>query len=280
MWTPICIVSSAAWNGQAKCLCRSMEKFLWTPTPVLLMFIMQHLLCTVLQITIFVLFEYPLLQPLVNMSLNARFTRNRMCMKTYTHIYVARTCEYIWNICEFLGNNYCIPKRWPMGSLQQSLPHWLKPLVTPLSSRNLFLYWRFRLTALTHFYSNTDHTWRIRKGRDVRKSDACAQKTHRTHAVCIQLYSTKIGKFSENKQIFKSERHELPFHEHLQFSNTIRHGSCTDCQQRLLAEFHVSSCSFCVTTMPAPRAFSAWTCAVFLIIKLFQHSTSYFFRFR
>jgi len=37
------------------------------------------------------------------------------------------------------------------------------------------------------FYSNADHTRRIRKGRDVTKSDACAQKSHRTHAVCIQL---------------------------------------------------------------------------------------------
>jgi len=63
------------------------------------------------------------------------------------------------------------------------------------SSRNLFLYWRIRLTALTHFYSNADHTTRIRKGRDVTKSDACAQKTHRTHALCIQLNrSEKIGR--------------------------------------------------------------------------------------
>jgi len=68
-------------------------------------------------------------------------------------------------------------------------------------------------------------------------------------------YSIKIGKFSENKPIFKSERHELLFHEHLQFSNTIWHGSCTYCQQRLMAAFHVSSCSFCVTIMPAPRVF-------------------------
>jgi len=41
MWTPIFIVSWAVWNGQAKWrLCRSMEKFLWTPMPVFLMFIM------------------------------------------------------------------------------------------------------------------------------------------------------------------------------------------------------------------------------------------------
>jgi len=35
------------------------------------------------------------------------------------------------------------------------------------------------------FYSNADHTRCIRKGRDATKSDACAKKTHRTHAVCI-----------------------------------------------------------------------------------------------
>jgi len=35
------------------------------------------------------------------------------------------------------------------------------------------------------FYSNVDHTRRIKKGRDVTKSDAYARKTQRTHAVCI-----------------------------------------------------------------------------------------------
>jgi len=73
----------------------------------------------------------------------------------------------------------------------------------------------------------------------------------------------KIGNFSENEQIFKSERHELLFQEHLQFSNTIRHGSCTDCQQRLLAASQVFSCSFCVTARPAPHVLSAWTCVCF-----------------
>jgi len=35
MWTSICIVSSAVWEGQAKRrLCRSMEKFLRTSMPV------------------------------------------------------------------------------------------------------------------------------------------------------------------------------------------------------------------------------------------------------
>jgi len=40
----------------------------------------------------------------------------------------------------------------------------------------------------------------------------------------------KIGKFTENKQIFKSEHHILLFYAHLQFSNKLRHGSCTECQ--------------------------------------------------
>jgi len=55
----------------------------------------------------------------------------------------------------------------------------------------------------------------------------------------LWCYVIKIGKLSESKPIFKSERHE-----HLQFSNTIRHGSCTECQQRLLAAFQVSLFSF------------------------------------
>jgi len=55
----------------------------------------------------------------------------------------------------------------------------------------------------------------------------------------LWCYAIKIGKYSESKQIFKSE-----CHEHLQFSNTIRHGSCTECQRRLLAAFQVSSYSF------------------------------------
>jgi len=49
---------------------------------------------------------------------------------------------------------------------------------------------------------------------------------------------TSLVLCNENRKIFrkltiiKSERHE-----HLQFSKTIRHGSCTDCQQRLQAAF-------------------------------------------
>jgi len=95
-------------------------------------------------------------------------------------------------------------------------------------------------------------------------------------------YAIKIAKVSENKQIFKSERHELLCHEHLQFSKTIGlpQESCTDCQQRLLAAFQVSSCSFCVPSNPAPCVFRRGPVFVLLIIKLFQQSTSYFFEVR
>jgi len=88
----------------------------------------------------------------------------------------------------------------------------------------------------------------------------------------LWCYAIKIGKFSEIKKIFKSERHELLFHEHLQFSNAILglpHRTCTDWQQRLLAAFQVSSCSFCVTSDPVPRVFSAWTRVCFANNKTF-----------
>jgi len=91
----------------------------------------------------------------------------------------------------------------------------------------------------------------------------------------LWCHAMKIGKFSESKQIFKSERHE-----HLQFSKTIRHGSCTDCQQRLLAAFQVSSCSF-VTLPCLPHAFlRCGPVFVLLIIKHCGHSTSNFFKVR
>ena len=95
----------------------------------------------------------------------------------------------------------------------------------------------------------------------------------------LWCYAMKIGKFSENKQILKFERHELLFHEHLQFSNTtgLPHGSCTDCQQRLLAAFQVSSCSFCVTSNPAPRVLSAGTCVRFSNNKTFPTFNKWLF---
>ena len=83
----------------------------------------------------------------------------------------------------------------------------------------------------------------------------------------LRCYEIKIGKFSEHKLIFKSECHELLFHEHLQFSNTtgLQIGSYTDCQQGLLAAFQVS----CFTSNPAPRVFSTWTCVCFSNDKAF-----------
>jgi len=52
------------------------------------------------------------------------------------------------------------------------------------------------------FYSNADHARRIRKGRDLKKSDACAQKTHSTHALGIQLLSlAKLQSLTVTTQI-------------------------------------------------------------------------------
>ena len=88
----------------------------------------------------------------------------------------------------------------------------------------------------------------------IRRQGNCAPFPPSLRLWC---YAVKMEKFSENKQIFKSERHELLFHEHLQLSDTtgLPRGSCAYCQQRLLAAFQVSSCSFCVTSNPAPRIF-------------------------
>jgi len=66
----------------------------------------------------------------------------------------------------------------------------------------------------------------------------------------------------------KSEPHVRLFYAHLEFSNKIRHWSCTDCQQMLLAAFrlfravlrHLHAC---------PTLFSAWTCVCFVNSELF-----------
>jgi len=90
---------------------------------------------------------------------------------------------------------------------------------------------------------------------------------------------TSLVLCNENPKIFrkltiiKSERHE-----HLQFSKTIRHGSCTDCQQRLQAAFQVSSCSS-VPFPCLPHAFlRRGPVFVLLIIKVFGHWTSNIFK--
>jgi len=90
----------------------------------------------------------------------------------------------------------------------------------------------------------------------------------------IGVMQQKSQKFSKANN-FKSEHHE-----HLQFSKTINDRSCTDCQQRLLAAFQVSSCSF-VSLLCLPNAFfQRGPVFVLLIIKLFGHSTSYFLKVR
>jgi len=60
---------------------------------------------------------------------------------------------------------------------------------------------------------------------------------------------------------------EFPPHDtsafYLMHIYTIRHGACTDSQQRLLAAFCFFSCISCFTFVPASRLFSAWTCVCF-----------------
>ena len=109
--------------------------------------------------------------------------------------------------------------------------------------------------------------WLFAPRSDSASGELCPLATLVTSLVLCNINR----KIFENKQIFKSERHELVFHEHLQFSNTtgLPRGSCTDYLQRLLAEFQVSSCSFCVTSNPARRGFSAWTCVCFSNNKTF-----------
>ena len=116
-----------------------------------------------------------------------------------------------------------------------------------------------------------------------------------TPSLRLWCYAITTGKFSVNKKIFKSERHELHLHEHLQFSNAIRLRSymniCnfrtqygSDLAQtadkgnwwhfRLLREVFVSR--ICL-----PHAFfRRGPVFVLLIIKLFRHSTSYFLNVR
>jgi len=55
------------------------------------------------------------------------------------------------------------------------------------SSKSESEQWVWYVNIETGSYSNADHSKRIRKGRDVTKSDACAQKMHRTCILCIEL---------------------------------------------------------------------------------------------
>jgi len=69
----------------------------------------------------------------------------------------------------------------------------------------------------------------------------------------------------------------------VQLSNTILglpHRACTDWRQRLLAAFQVSSWSFCVTSDPATRVFSAWTYVCFVNNKTFSTFNKLLFKVR
>jgi len=69
--------------------------------------------------------------------------------------------------------------------------------------------------------------------------------------------------------MFKSERHELLFHEHLQLSNTIAHGFCrVTANKGYWRHFKFLRVVFVISN-PVPRVFSAWTCDCFLNKKTF-----------
>ena len=68
-------------------------------------------------------------------------------------------------------------------SIQNSVFRHIPSLLFP-EPRAVSLMCQYR----NRFYLNTDHTRRIRKERDITKSDSRAQKMCRMHAVCILLY--------------------------------------------------------------------------------------------
>ena len=94
----------------------------------------------------------------------------------------------------------------------------------------------------------------------------------------------KSEKFSENKRMFKSNGHDLLFHEHLQFSNTNCY--CMDLAQtaskgywRHFRFLRVDLCHFYTCST---RFFGVDLCPVLVlqVIKLFQHQNVYFFEVR
>ena len=71
----------------------------------------------------------------------------------------------------------------------------------------------------------------------------------------LWCYSIKLGKFSENKKF--SSPNVMNFYS-MNICNFRTYSNTAWILHRLptkLPAFHVSSCSFCVTTMPAPRVF-------------------------
>jgi len=92
-------------------------------------------------------------------------------------------------------------------------------------------------------------------------------------------YTIKIGKFSDNKQI--SCPNVMNFYSMNICNIRTLNGmdlAQADCQRRSLAAFHVSSRNF-VSLLCLPHGFfRRGPVFVLLIVKLFRHSTSYFFK--
>ena len=97
----------------------------------------------------------------------------------------------------------------------------------------------------------------------------------------LRRYSIRIRKFSENKQIFKCDRHELLFCEHLQFSNTIayRMDLAQTVNKGYWWHFKFLRVVF-VSLQILSHAFFRRGPVFLLIMKLFRHWTSYFFEVR
>ena len=94
--------------------------------------------------------------------------------------------------------------------------------------------------------------------------------------------------YAKNRKIFRKQNNfqvrwswtSIPWTSAIFEHKWLPHGSCTDCQQRLLAAFQVSSCRF-VSLLYLPHAFfRRGLVPVLQVIKLFQHQKVYFFEVR
>jgi len=91
----------------------------------------------------------------------------------------------------------------------------------------------------------------------------------------------KIGNFSENKQIFKSERHVLLFHAHLQFSITVQHGMVLyRLPTKVTGGISFSFVHFLFHFYAWPMRFFDVDLCILLIIVFFRRSISYFYKVR
>ena len=144
MWKPICIVSSAAWNWQAKCwLCLSVQKFLWTSMPVLFVYnVTSALYCAINN-------HFCVVR--VSLVATSRLACGWMCdspgtgcacrltptcmwreyVKAKAHIYVKHV--NFWEIIIPFPNG----GQW--APFSKACPPWLKLLVTPLLTASKLL---------------------------------------------------------------------------------------------------------------------------------------------